>query len=648
MLFFCVLYFKIAFAQKLFVENSFSLVTAQPQFPASGRAHFDFYDYNSDGVQDLYMILPENTGSGKLEVHVLNGATSFTTYLANIATISDMRDSNSTFKVSDYNGDGIGDLYTIIQRNTVSGKVEIHVLNGATSFQSWSANIATAQNATPLYYDTFIADHNFDGVKDLQIFVKNSSGSGRVEVHVLSGVGAFQTSLGDFITSEGPLATSTTMFALENPSEAKTDIGWIEAPLSPINLSGFKSLSQNPLVPGALKYQYYSKDLYFSFIEHPDDTQYRYIDIENNGTYDLVKVVFRNTGSGYVELQAIRNFSLSAGPVPGKDRMARISDCRVVGNCASNINNEYFSYAPSYIQEGATRHIFSCTSGAPSVFDHIRHIKNTSFLTNIAIYGLPISGNVGFAACDPSLVYFKGYYYIFYSSVNKTSIGDNQNTLQVARATQIDGPYYILNSNNSWVLSTPSTPSNPKAILSPISPKGHANNYIGIAWPSAVVKDGKLYIWYFDGTEEGEDVVKNTWYYKRIEISDTATMSYINKTTTNIAQYAGDSAGEFHSAEIKYDPASKNYLLSYIRTPHTVPSSTPVFVRSGDGINWDFANKIDTKTVPDYSHNIGVLSDNQGHLVNLSTHLNFAFGSRLRWDKETYGHWDLYEKIIEW
>jgi hypothetical protein len=92
--------------------------------------------------------------------------------------------------VGDFDGDGFPDLYGIKTKNTGSGNMEVHVLSGASRYQQWLVEIGTpiAQSDAAQNYQTWAAaDYNLDGAPDLfGIKVKNT-GTNTVEVHALSG-----------------------------------------------------------------------------------------------------------------------------------------------------------------------------------------------------------------------------------------------------------------------------------------------------------------------------------------------------------------------------------------------------------------------------------------------------------------------------
>ncbi|MFD0739063.1 reprolysin-like metallopeptidase [Lysobacter koreensis] len=171
------------------------LATALHQTGSNYAWQFQLGDYNRDGFVDLYVIAKQG-GSGTTEVHVLNGADGFRTYLLHAASALHPTGSDSgwVFRVGDYNRDGVLDLYAI-GRNGGSGRTEVHVLDGASNFRSFLAHIATALGRTgsDASWDFALGDFNRDGFVDLFSISKLGPGSGTTELHVLNGANGFQT-----------------------------------------------------------------------------------------------------------------------------------------------------------------------------------------------------------------------------------------------------------------------------------------------------------------------------------------------------------------------------------------------------------------------------------------------------------------------
>jgi kumamolisin len=95
----------------------FLLQTGTPIGAADAAANMTFAvgDFNSDGVPDLFALKHSNTGSGMLEVHILSGASNYQTFLLHIATPIGTAGAaaNFTFAVGDFNRDGVPDVFAL-------------------------------------------------------------------------------------------------------------------------------------------------------------------------------------------------------------------------------------------------------------------------------------------------------------------------------------------------------------------------------------------------------------------------------------------------------------------------------------------------------------------------------------------------------
>ncbi|MFI5933874.1 CHAP domain-containing protein [Actinoplanes sp. NPDC051494] len=103
------------------------------------------HDVNGDGRADLVIVGTGPTGSGRTEVHALNGATAYSTWVGHWATAAGYSNSTSDRHVmGDVNGDGRADLVIVGTGPTGSGRTEVHALNGATSYSTRLGHWATA------------------------------------------------------------------------------------------------------------------------------------------------------------------------------------------------------------------------------------------------------------------------------------------------------------------------------------------------------------------------------------------------------------------------------------------------------------------------------------------------------------------------
>jgi hypothetical protein len=181
--------------------------TSLGQTGTSNVWQFALNDLNRDGVPDLYCIYRQGA-SGHTEIYVLDGARNYRASLMQVATVLPTTGTGLewAFMLGDYNRDGVADLYTIY-RIGASGMTEVHVVDGATNFQTYLAHIATAlgQTGTANAWQFELADRNGDGVLDL--YCINRVGAQRTEVHVLDGASNFQVPLLQVATALSPVGT---------------------------------------------------------------------------------------------------------------------------------------------------------------------------------------------------------------------------------------------------------------------------------------------------------------------------------------------------------------------------------------------------------------------------------------------------------
>lgn len=149
---------------------------------------------------DLYWINTVNTGSGMTEVHVLDAASDYSTYKLHAATALALGDTDRwSFALGDANGDGKTDVYAISRYGNGTPNVEVHILDGATNYSTFWRHYATGLGAVQgaLAWTFDVGDWNGDGIPDLYAFEKADGASGRTEVHVFNGADGFVTHLID-------------------------------------------------------------------------------------------------------------------------------------------------------------------------------------------------------------------------------------------------------------------------------------------------------------------------------------------------------------------------------------------------------------------------------------------------------------------
>lgn len=158
-----------------------------------GNGDFFMADVDGDGKPDLVFVKRRNTGSGKIEVHVLSGASNYQQFIVQTGTaLAQTEDANGSFYLADVTGDGKADLVFIKRRSTGTGTIEIHVLSQNSNFQAF-----VHQSGTPLSLaedhngDFLLADIDRSGKADLVFLKRRNTGTGTIEVHVISAASGF-------------------------------------------------------------------------------------------------------------------------------------------------------------------------------------------------------------------------------------------------------------------------------------------------------------------------------------------------------------------------------------------------------------------------------------------------------------------------
>jgi hypothetical protein len=144
---------------------------------------FDAADVDQDGHLDVVAVNRNGSG-GRTTVHVLDGAARFARFLLHAGTVLPTTDASWSFVTGDHDRDGRPDLYAI-DRVGASGRAEVHVLDGAGRFLQRSARAVTPIPGDGSSWDFTVDDFDADGWDEV-IGIKRDGASGRTEVHVLA------------------------------------------------------------------------------------------------------------------------------------------------------------------------------------------------------------------------------------------------------------------------------------------------------------------------------------------------------------------------------------------------------------------------------------------------------------------------------
>ncbi len=172
--------------------KSFKLQTGTALSETGNNFEFCVGDYNRDGIPDLYAIKKHGTDTRKTEVHILNGANAYQSFSLQTGTGLHETGDNFEFCVADYNKDNIPDLYAIKKSGTGSKKTEIHILDGANAYQRFLLHTSTGLHETGSRFTFCVGDYNGDGTPDLYAIKKSGTSSKKTEVHILDGAGRYQ------------------------------------------------------------------------------------------------------------------------------------------------------------------------------------------------------------------------------------------------------------------------------------------------------------------------------------------------------------------------------------------------------------------------------------------------------------------------
>jgi hypothetical protein len=109
--------------------QGFILQTGTALHETDNTFEFAVGDWNQDGRPDLFAVKKSNTGSKSTEIHILSGASNFQSFILQTGTALHETDNTFEFAVGDWNQDGRPDLFAIKKSNTGSKSTEVHIIS---------------------------------------------------------------------------------------------------------------------------------------------------------------------------------------------------------------------------------------------------------------------------------------------------------------------------------------------------------------------------------------------------------------------------------------------------------------------------------------------------------------------------------------
>lgn len=253
-------------------------------------------DYNQDGIVDMYCI--KQQGGSTTEVHILNGADNYSSFLLNAASALEKTTSvDFDFALGDYNSDGKLDLWAI-KKTAVT--TEVHILNGSTQFKSWMYQSTTVLEPTNDNWSFHVADWNKDGKMDLVCIAMR--GAVGTEVHVLDGKSGFNSFNLRTRTVLGFTDPTNWAFALADQNADKTP------DLYCIKKNGSFSKTEVHVLNGATSFNRFLMQTKTALTQTGIDWKFHVADYDRDGTNDLL--CFNTTPGGKIGFKFLRGSTI--------------------------------------------------------------------------------------------------------------------------------------------------------------------------------------------------------------------------------------------------------------------------------------------------------------------------------------------------
>lgn len=251
------------------------------------------------GLPDVFVTIPGGTGSGAVEVHGLSGDSAYSSFAVHAATALAAADpAQWTFQVAPYHGSGQPDLFAIKRSNTGSGMVEVHVLSAASGYRDFVLHAATSLPANDPSAFTFVVG-SLGGDRRSNLFAIKTARttSGRTEVHVLGEVGDYRYWVLHSTTALPTVDATAWTFLVGDRFGMGDLIGVLRSGTS----TGRTEVHAMSVLNGYRMGQEVATPLGSS----PTGYAYALADVDRDGRPDLVVIKTQATGTGTTEVHAL-------------------------------------------------------------------------------------------------------------------------------------------------------------------------------------------------------------------------------------------------------------------------------------------------------------------------------------------------------
>ena len=188
---------NIKIIKRFYKKGQLILQTRTPLKYIDESCQFLLCDYNGNGIMDLFCV---KNGDKKTEVHILNGANNYKSFLLQSQSILHNYDESWEFKIGK-SEKGKPNIYCILKYKSHSNTTEIHILNGKNNYQSFLLQCFTNLYETDDNWNFEIGDYNENGIPNIYCIHKKNTQSKKTEIYILNGNDNYKSFSSNIITT---------------------------------------------------------------------------------------------------------------------------------------------------------------------------------------------------------------------------------------------------------------------------------------------------------------------------------------------------------------------------------------------------------------------------------------------------------------